>query len=69
MLIHDEHGKKCYINLDQVVYAHIYEGSYLTEHRIKMTNGEHICVSEDEYARIIAYLDKGDYLTTVDSSI
>ena len=69
MLIHDEYGRKCHININQIVCARIYDRNYFTEHRIEMTNHEYICVSEDEYERIVAFLDKRDYLTTVDSSI
>lgn len=70
MLIHDERGRECHINIDHVVFAYIaYEDEDRpTEHRVEMTNCEYFDVRADEYERIVAYLDKRDYLTAVDSS-
>jgi hypothetical protein len=70
MLIHDGTvDREYHINIDCVAYAHVHEyESGPTEYRVDMTNCECFCVRKDEYERIVAYLDKRDYLTAVDSS-
>ena len=62
MLIHDEYGRECHINLDHVVFVRIaYEDDDRpTEHRVEMTNCEYFDVREDEYNKIVKYLDEED---------
>lgn len=61
MLIHDGKRER-HINLDHVVFACIaYEDEDRpTEHRIEMANCDYFDVREDEYDKIVAYLDKED---------